>query len=179
MSVVDEQGRPEPPVAAGELSTLLGFLDFHRATLAWKCSGLDAVGLATTVGPSSMTLGGLLKHLAYVEDHWFAVRLLGRDPAPPWDTVDWAADEDWDWHSAAADSPEALHTLWVDAVARSRDAVDVALADGGLDRLADRGWRDGRRPSLRWILVHMVEEYARHNGHADLLREQVDGSTGE
>lgn len=179
MSVVDEQGRPEPPVAADETSTLLGFLEFHRATLAWKCAGLDAAGLATTVGPSSMTLGGLLKHLAYVEDHWFGGRLLGREPAPPWDTVDWAADADWDWNSAADDAPEALRTLWSDAVARSRSAVDAAFADGGLDRLAARPWRDGRTPNLRWIVVHMIEEYARHNGHADLLREQVDGSTGE
>lgn len=176
---VDEQGRTEPPVAADELATLLGFLEFHRETLAWKCDGLDAAGLATTVGASTMTLGGMLKHLAYVEDYWFGVRLHGRDPAPPWDAVDWAADGDWDWHSAADDSPDALRSLWRDAVARSRAAVDEALADGGLDRLAATPWRDGRAPNLRWVLVHMIEEYARHNGHADLLREQVDGTTGE
>jgi len=179
MTDLDEQGRPEPPVAADETDTLLGFLEFHRATLAWKCAGLGAAGLRATVGPSSMTLGGLLKHLAYVEDEWFVRALHGRDRQPPWDTVDWSADPDWDWHSAAYDTPEQLVALWQDAVARSRTLVAEALADGGLERLARRTWPDGRAPSLRWILVHLIEEYARHNGHADLIREAVDGETGE
>jgi uncharacterized damage-inducible protein DinB len=179
MSDLDEHGRPEPPLAADEASTLLGFLDFQRATLAWKCAGLDSAGLRATVGRSSMTLGGMLKHLAYVEDQWFSRSLHGREPQPPWDTVDWKADRDWDWNSAATDTPEQLRALWQDAVTRSRSLVAEALDDGGLDRLARRTWPDGRAPSLRWILVHMVEEYARHNGHADLLRESVDGQTGE
>lgn len=179
MTNLDEQGRPEPPLAADETATLLGFLDYQRATLAWKCGGLDAAGLRATVGPSSMTLGGLLKHLAYVEDYWFSQRLHGRDRQPPWDTVDWAADPDWDWHSAAEDSPEQLFALWGQAVTRSRSLVAEALADGGLERLAVPARGDPREPSLRWILVHMIEEYARHNGHADLFRESVDGLTGE
>lgn len=177
--VIDEQGRPEPPPAAGELATLQGFLEYQRATLEWKCRGLDSAGLHTTVGRSTMTLGGLLKHLAYVEDNWFGVFLHGHDPQPPWDTVDWAADDDWDWNSASEDSPEELRDLWVAAVERSREHVARALADGGLDRLADRSYPDGKTVSLRWILTHMIEEYARHNGHADLLREQVDGEVGE
>jgi pimeloyl-ACP methyl ester carboxylesterase/uncharacterized damage-inducible protein DinB len=176
---LDEQGRPEPPLAGDETATLLGFLDYQRATLAWKCSGLDAAGLSATVGASSMTLGGLLKHLAYVEDNWFGRRLLGLDRDPPWDTVDWQADPDWDWHSAAQDSPDQLRGLWQAAVARSRFRVAQGLAGGGLHGPARRTWPDGRAPSLRWILVHMIEEYARHNGHADLLRESVDGQTGE
>jgi uncharacterized damage-inducible protein DinB len=135
--------------------------------------------MTATVGVSPMTLGGLLKHMAYVEDHWFSRSLYGRDKSPPWDTVDWDADPDWEWHSAADDSPEQLLTVWSDAVARSRDLVTEALADGGLDQLARRAWSDGRAPNLRWIVVHMIEEYARHNGHADLLRESVDGVTGE
>jgi uncharacterized damage-inducible protein DinB len=179
MTNLDEQGRPEPPLAADETATLQGFLEYQRATLAWKCSGLDAAGLAATVAASSMTLGGMLKHLTYVEDLWCSRWLHGRDPAPPWDTVDWDADRDWDWHSAAENTPEQLHALWQDAVARSRSLVAEALADGGLERLARRTWPDGRTPSLRWILVHLVEEYARHNGHADLIRESVDGLTGE
>jgi uncharacterized damage-inducible protein DinB len=179
MTEIDEQGRPEPPVAADELGTLLGFLDFQRATLAWKCAGLDAAGLRATVGASSMTLGGLLKHLAYVEDAWFARWLHGHDRKPPWDAVDWTADPDWEWHSAASDTPAQLLTLWEGSVARSRELLAEALAQGGLDRPAQRAWPDGRSPTLRWILVHMVEEYARHNGHADLLRESVDGATGE
>jgi uncharacterized damage-inducible protein DinB len=179
MTVVDDHGRPEPPLTAGETDTLLGFLDYQRATLAWKCAGLDAAGLSATVGGSSMTLGGLLKHLALVEDHWFSRWLHGHQPQPPWDTVDWKADPDWDWHSAAGDSPEQLLTLWQDAVARSRSMVGEALAGGGLERLTRRTWPSGEAPSLRWVLVHMIEEYARHNGHADLLRESVDGATGE
>ena len=177
--VIDDHGRPEPPLAAGETDTLVGFLDYQRATLAWRCSGLDAAGLNATVGPSSMTLGGLLKHMAYVEAHWFSQSLHGRERQPPWDTVDWKADPDWEWHSATLDSPEQLHTIWDHAVRRSRELLAEALVGGGLEQLAKRTWADGSAPSLRWILVHMIEEYARHNGHADLLRESVDGVTGE
>ena len=168
----------EPPLAGDEADTLVGSLERQRATFAWKCSGVDATGMRATVGASSLTLGGLLKHLAYVEADWFSRWLHGRDRESPWDTVDWKADPDWDWHSAAEDTPEQLHALWQDAVARSRSLVTEALADGGLERPARRTWPDGRAPSLRWILVHMVEEYARHNGHADFLRERIDGATG-
>jgi uncharacterized damage-inducible protein DinB len=176
---IDEYGRPEPDQAADETTTLLGFLDYQRATLAWKCGGLDAAGLNATVGVSSMTLGGLLKHMALVEDIWFSRSLHGRERSAPWNTVDWDADSDWEWHSAADDTPEQLRTLWHDAVERSRALVTEALAGAGLEQLSHRTWADGSAPSLRWILVHMIEEYARHNGHADLLRESVDGETGE
>jgi uncharacterized damage-inducible protein DinB len=179
MTGLDEHGRPEPPLAADETATLLGFLDYQRATLAWKCGGLDAAGLAATVGASTMTLGGMLKHLSYVEDLWCSQWLHGFHPRPPWDTVDWDADVDWDWHSAADDTPEQLFALWQDTVARSRFLVAEALADADLDRPAQRAWPDGRTPSKRWILFHLIEEYARHNGHADLIRESVDGLTGE
>src|SRR6266487_1884350 len=101
MTDLDEQGRPEPPLAADETATLLGFLEYQRATLAWKCAGLDAAGLRATAAASSMTLGGMLKHLALVEAHWFSRSLHGRDLQAPWDTVDWDADPDWEWHSAA------------------------------------------------------------------------------
>ena len=176
---LDEQGRPEPPLAGDETATLLGFLEYQRATLAWKCAGLDAAGLRATVAASPMTLGGMLKHLAYVESDWCSRWLHGRDPEPPWNAVDWTADPDWDWHSAIEDTPEQLRTLWQDSVAHSRSLVAEAMADGGLARPARRTWPDGRAPSLRWILFHLVEEYARHNGHADLIRESVDGLTGE
>jgi uncharacterized damage-inducible protein DinB len=179
MTYLDEQGRPEPPLVGDEIATLLGFLDFQRVTLAWKCAGLDGTAMRATLPPSSMTLGGLLKHLTYDEANWFSRWLHGRDREPPWDTVDWKADPDWDWHSAVEDSPEQLFAFWQHTVDRSRSLVAEALADGGLERLARRSWPDGRAPSLRWILVHMIEEYARHNGHADLLRESVDGLTGE
>ena len=179
MTIFDKQGRPEPPVDGDEIGTLLGFLDFQRATLEWKASGLDAAGLNATVGASSMTLGGLVKHLALVEDHWFGVRLHGREQDRYWRQVDWTATPDWEWESAASDSPDALLALWRDAVDRSRTLVAEALSSGDLSQLANQARRTGERPSLRWILVHMIEEYARHNGHADLLREAVDGLTGE
>jgi hypothetical protein len=179
---MDSEGRAllhEPPVAGDELDTLLGELERVRGYLAWKCGNLDSAGLRATLGPSTMTLGGLLKHLALVEDDQFSVKLYGRDRHAPFDTVDWDADRDWEWHSAAQDSPEQLMSLWQDAVDRSRTLVAEAAADGGLDRLADFTWPDGRAPSLRRLIVDMIEEYARHVGHADLIRESVDGLVGE
>ena len=169
----------EPPVAGDETATLLGSLDRQREIFAWKCGGVDAAGLTATVGASSMTLGGLVKHLALVEDEYFTGRLLGQQLGAPWDAADWDADRDWEWHSAADDTPEQLEQLWREAVARSRSAVAEVLADGGLDQLCRRTWPDGRAPSLRRVLVDLIEEYARHVGHADLLREVVDGETGE
>ena len=179
MTDIDEHGRPEPPLTADEVGTLTGFLDYQRATLAWKCAGLDSTGLSATVAASSMTLGGMLKHLALVEDDWFSYTFCDQDRQPPWDTIDWDADSDWDWHSAAGDAPDQLLQLWQDAVGRSRSVVREALGRGGLDQTAARIWPDGQAPSLRWILCHLIEEYARHNGHADLIRESIDGQTGE
>ena len=176
---VKEQGHPEPPLAGDEAATLLGSLERQRATFAWKCGGLDAAGLRVTVGASSMTLGGLLKHLALVEADTFSGKLHGRDPGPPWNAVAWDADPDWEWRSAAEDTPEQLFALWRDAVERSRSLVAEALADGGLARPARRTWPDGLAPSLRRTLVDLIEEYARHVGHADLIRESVDGLVGE
>jgi uncharacterized damage-inducible protein DinB len=179
MTDVDEYGRPEPPLDADETGMLTGYLDYQRSTLAWKCAGLDSAGLSARVAVSSMTLGGLLKHMAFVESEWFSRWLHGRDRLPPFDAVDWAADRDWEWNSAADDTPEQLLALWQDTVARCRALLAEALASGGLGQPARHAWPDGRSPSLRWILCHMIEEYARHNGHADLLRESVDGQTGE
>jgi uncharacterized damage-inducible protein DinB len=179
MTVIDEHGRLEPPVAADEAATLLGFVDYQRATLAWKCRGVGPAGLNTTIAASSMTLGGLLKHMAFVELHWFSGSLFGLEPELPWSAVDWETDPDWEWRTAADDSPEQLFALWEHAVARSRTLLAEAMPNGGLGQLAVRTWSDGSAPSLRWILCHMIEEYARHNGHADLLREAVDGETGE
>jgi len=176
---LDEYGRPEPPLAADELTTLLGFLDYQRATLDWKSRGLDAAGLRATFGASSITLGSLLKHISAVEDYWFSRRLHGRDAAPRWITAEGDADPYWGWRPAPEDTYEQLHALWQEAMAHSRKMVDEALAEGGLDVLARQPWPNGESPSLRWIVVHMIEEYARHNGHADLLRESVDGETGE
>ncbi len=172
--------RVDPPLATGEAATLMAFLNYHRDTLRLKTAGLGAAELNATLAPSSMTLGGMLKHLALVEDNWFSVVLLGNEDAAPWRDVDWAADPDWEWHTAAQDTPERLRQLLDDAVDASDRCVGRALADGGLDQLSVReSRREDGRFSLRWILVHMIEEYARHNGHADLLRESIDGVVGE
>jgi hypothetical protein len=169
----------EPPVAGSELDTLLGELERLRGYLAWKCGNLDSAGLRATLGPSTITLGGLLKHLALVEDHQFSVKLYSAPPHSPFDAADWDADPDWEWHSAANDGPEQLMSLWQDLVARSRGLVAAAVADGGLDRPAAVTWPDGRAASLRRLITDMIEEYARHVGHADLIRESVDGLVGE
>lgn len=172
---IDDQGRPEPPLAANEVDTLLGFLEFQRATLAWKVDGLGAAGMRATTAASAMTLGGIVKHMAMVEDVWFWRWLNGQERSAPWNEVDWDAEPDWEFESALHDSPEDLLALWRGAVDESRRLVAEALQRGGLDQMAVRTYADGRSPNLRWILVHMIEEYARHNGHADLLREAFDG----
>jgi Protein of unknown function (DUF664) len=175
---LSEQGRPEPPAAGDEIATLLGFLERQRATFAWKCGGLDATGLRATLGASSMTLGGMLKHLARFEDDMSSEWLHGRAQRPPWNTVDWATDHDWDWRSAADDPPEQLYALWQEAVARSRAQFAEALTDGGTQQGMAISHARGALFSLRYILLNMIEEYARHNGHADLIRESVDGLVG-
>ena len=169
--------RTEPPVAADETTTLRAFLGHHRATLLRQTEGLDADQLARRLEPSAMTLGGMLKHLAFVEDWWFNRILLDNPAAPPFDTVDWDGDPDWDWHSAAEDAPDDLRRILVGAVERSEQILDRLLAEGETLDLVARRRRHGKRVTLRWILVHMIEEYARHCGHADLIRESIDGST--
>lgn len=175
----DEHGRPEPPREAGEAATLIGFLEYQRATLEWKCRGLTDEQLRVSRPPSTMTLGGMLKHLACVEDGWFTQVAAGQPDPEPWGSVDWDADPDWEWRTAAGDTPERLMSMWQEAVSRSRALVAEVGADGGLDRPAAFTWPDGRSPSLRRLLVDMIEEYARHVGHADLIRESVDGLVGE
>jgi hypothetical protein len=170
---LNQQGPLDPPDVGDEIATLLGFLERQRATFAWKCGGLDAAGLRTTIGASPLTLGGMLKHLARFEDDMSTEWLHGREQRAPWNAVDWDTDRDWDWRSAADDSPEQLYAIWRDAVARSRSLFAAALAEGGLDRHGG-----DELPSLRYILINMIEEYARHNGHADLIRESVDGLVG-
>jgi pimeloyl-ACP methyl ester carboxylesterase/uncharacterized damage-inducible protein DinB len=177
-AVIDEFGRIDPPMRGDEVETLLGFLDYQRATFDRKCIGLDADGLAVTVGVSSMTLGGLIKHMALVEDHWFSCSLHDNADRDPFGSVDWEADPDWEWRTAADDSPGELATLWHSSVNASRRLTDEALAADGFDTAAKRSGSRGT-VNLRWIVAHMIEEYARHNGHADLLREVVDGATGE
>lgn len=169
----------EPPLAGTEAEHLLGALDRLRTTFRWKADGLDRVGLDVPVGASTMTLGGLLKHLALVEDYYFTAKLAGEPLGEPWDAQAMEADPDWEWHSAAEDSPEELYALYDGAVERARARLSAALADGGLDQPVNLSWPDGRHPSLRRLLCDLIEEYGRHTGHADLIREAVDGRVGE
>ncbi len=175
MTHADEQSRPEPPLAGDETATLLGALERQRRYVAWKCGGLDAVGLRATLGPSTITLGGLLKHLALVEDNWIQVRFLGLPEREPWASAPWDNDRDWEFHTALNDAPDDLRALYQEASERSRQGIATA----SLSDLSVGADREGRHWNLRWILTHLIEETARHNGHADLLREAIDGLIGE
>jgi uncharacterized damage-inducible protein DinB len=168
--------RLDPPTHGDERTLLVAFLRYHRDTLRAKAGGLNQRQLAATLDPSEMTLGGMVKHLALVENSWLRDRFTGEGLSEPWRSVDWQADEDWDWHSAADDTPERLWALYDEMVA---DA-DAVIAAHDLDDLSAKRSRSSGEPfSLRWILLHLIEEYARHNGHADLIRESIDGETGE
>ncbi|NHC15746.1 mycothiol transferase [Motilibacter deserti] len=178
----------EPPFAGTEVEHLTGTLDRLRATFRWKADGLDAAGLQARVGASALTLGGLLKHLAAVEDYTFTVKLAGRSMGEPWESMgsggEVGAEEaeaagDWDFTSAARDTPEQLYALWDGAVERSRARLAAALAEGGLDRAVHATEPDDDPVSLRRLVCDLIEEYGRHTGHADLLRESVDGRVGE
>ena len=169
----------EPPLAGPEVEHLTGALNRLRTTFRWKADDLEAAGLQTRVGASSLTLGGLLKHLAAVEDYVFTVKLRGEPIGAPWDATGWDGSNDWEFTSAASDTPEQLYALWDGAVERSRARLAAALADGGLDQFVHASGPDGRHASLRRLVCDLIEEYGRHAGHADLLREAVDGLTGE
>lgn len=169
----------EPPTAGTEVEHLVGALDRLRTTFRWKADDLNAIGLRTRVGASSLTLGGLLKHLAAQEDYAFTTKLNGKPLGEPWDATGWDGSNDWEFTSADDDTPEQLYALWDGAVRRSRARLEEALAGGGLDQLIHVSWPDGRHASLRRLLCDLIEEYGRHTGHADLLREAVDGVVGE
>ncbi|GAB3426983.1 DinB family protein [Flindersiella endophytica] len=165
--------------AASEADQVLAVLERNRRTFAWKTFGLDEKGLRATTAASTMTLGGLVKHIALVEADWLAVKLAGQGYGDPWDGVDFDTDPDWEWRTGAEDAPEDLYALWRRAVERSRQLVAEVIEERGLDGPASFMWPDGRTPSVRVMLLDMIEEYARHAGHADILREAVDGRTGE
>jgi hypothetical protein len=195
----------EPPLAGTEVEHLLGALDRLRTTFRWKADGLDAEGLSTRVGASALTLGGLLAHLASVEDHMSTVRLTGEPMGEPWATFMAGSDPDegpepdsgpeWEQDAGPADDadgggdptfsladvlgPEDLYALWDGAVERARSRVVAALERGGPEQLVALSTPDGEHASLRRVLFDVVEEYGRHTGHADLIREAVDGRVGE
>ena len=123
--------RIDPPLAADEATTLRAFLDYHRETFRWKCRGLTQEQLAQSLPPTDMTLGGMMKHLAVVESGWFEETFAGGAQMPPFDTVDWDADRDWEWHTAKDDTPEELFALFDEAVRRADAVLDEALRGSG------------------------------------------------
>lgn len=170
----------EPPLASGEVEHLLGALNRLRTTFRWKADDLDAAGLRARVGASSLSLGGLLKHLAAAEDCMFTTKLTGEPIGAPWDAMGWDCRHSWAATFATeGDTPAELYALWDGAVERSHARLGTALAHGGLDQLVHLAWPDGRHGNLRRLVCDLIEEYGRHTGHADLLREAVDGLVGE
>jgi uncharacterized damage-inducible protein DinB len=164
--------RPMPPLNADERTILESWLDFHRVTLALKCEGLDdEQAAAASVPPSGVTLTGLVQHMAEVERNWFR-RVLAGEQAPP--IYDPQADPDAPDGGFELAEGATLH----DALATWRAEIACAREHCASRALADTGRFAEQDVSLRWIYVHMIEEYARHNGHADLLRERIDGTTG-
>lgn len=149
----------EPPFIGDERDTFIGSLERGRRLVAWKTRGLDAAGMSATLAPSTLTLGGLLTHLATVEDEMFQVR-LGEPSAV-------SVDDEW--------SPAGGAELWEAAVARSR----ATLARFGMDEIAPWTSSKGLQVTVRRLVADMIEEYARHLGHIDLIRESVDGLVGE
>jgi uncharacterized damage-inducible protein DinB len=166
---VQPSERREPPPSGTERDLLEAFLDFHRDTLLWKASGLTEERLRAPRTPSGMSLLGLVKHLAYVERSWLQRRFAGREVYIPWRT----GDPDGDFRVEADESPEAVFAFYRSEVAESRRIVAETAS---LETMAHE---TDRPVSLRWILIHMIEETARHNGHADIMRELTDGQTGE
>jgi uncharacterized damage-inducible protein DinB len=165
---MSKEGRPEPSRVAGERETLEKYLDYHRATLLWKTEGLSDEDLRRAVAPSGLTLLGLAKHLAYVERYWFQSVFAGIDVQFPWSDED----PDADFRVEPDETTEQILVLYRTECERSREISAAASLE---DRA--QGPRT-RELTLRWILAHMVEETARHNGHADIIRELIDGSTG-
>ncbi|GAA2284793.1 hypothetical protein GCM10010145_56120 [Streptomyces ruber] len=166
--------RTVPPVTADERTMLEGWLDFHRQTLALKCAGLDDAQLRTaSAAPSDLSLMGLVRHMAEVERSWFRRVLAAEDAGPIYYSDE---DPDGEFHPGEADTWEETHATWQAEIAVARGNA----ARFGLDDMSDgRHRRTGEAISLRWIYTHMIEEYARHNGHADLIRERIDGATGD
>jgi hypothetical protein len=172
----------EPPLAGTEAEHLVGTIERLRTTFRWKADGLDLGGLTRRIGGSDLTLGSLLKHLALVEDDTFMIKLDGVWPGEPWLQLGIASADDtsafgFDTTDMTA---EELYDLWDGAVRRSRATLSARLADvEALNQPVHLSDDDGNHPSLRRLLFDLIEEYGRHTGHADLLREAIDGVVGE
>jgi hypothetical protein len=169
----------EPPLAGTESEHLVGALDRLRTTFRYKADDLDAAALQTRIGASSLSIGALLKHLAMVEDYYSTTKLSGDPLGEQWADNGWDDNDDWELDSAADDSPDHLYALYDGAVERARAKLAAALADGGLDQHIHASDGEGNHASLRRMVCDLIEEYGRHTGHADLLREAIDGRVGE
>jgi hypothetical protein len=167
----------EPPLAGTEVEQLLGALDRLRTTFRFKADDLDETALRARVGASTLSLGGLLKHLAACEDVMFTRKLNGTNPGDPWG--DWDGRGDWSFTFDDNQPAVELYALWDGAVARSRVRLAAALANGGLGQPSALEWPGRGRLSVRRLVCDLIEEYGRHTGHADILREVVDGRVGE
>ncbi|MEU5365079.1 DinB family protein [Streptomyces sp. NPDC005925] len=165
--------RSLPSTTADERAMLEGWLDYHRQTLAHKCEGLSDAQLRTaSAAPSDLTLMGLVRHMAEVEQHWFRRVLMADDSKPLYSSE---ADPDGEFHLTEEDTWQEARAAWQAEIDTARrNAAGLGLDDVGRGRSRLAG-----TISLRWIYTHMIEEYARHNGHADLLRERIDGATGD
>lgn len=167
---------PKIPNRGSELGLLRAFLNYQRAVLIDKASGLADEELHTRLPPSTLTLGGLINHMALVEDDWFTSDFKGEDLPDLWATAPWDDDRDWEFTNASEVPTEELFERYRSAIARSEAILD-GVTD--LDQLSVKTNRDSEHWSMRWILIHMIEETARHAGHADLIRESIDGSVGD
>ncbi len=170
---------PELPVVlrtGDELAMLRSYIAFYRAVLVRKCAGLSREQLHRRREPSTMSLGGLLFHSGLVEDWWCTHRIAGLAVPEPWAHADWDADRDWEWTLAATLGPQEIDAQFAESVARSQAVLDAVTS---ADQLAAGVDDKGQGCSVRWVLLHLLEEYARHCGHADLLREWIDGASGD
>jgi uncharacterized damage-inducible protein DinB len=167
--------RIDPQSTSDERTSLLEYLNYQRATVLLKTEGLSKEQLNRTHPPSTLTLAGLLKHLWLVEDSWIKERFLGLPEAEPWASAPFDVDWDWDFHSAPDDEPDALRLSYERACATN----DELIAAHDLDDIAVAKLKNGNEWTLRWVLLHLIEETARHAGHADLIREAIDGTVGE
>lgn len=169
--IAPEVMRPEMPRAADERTTLETWLDLHRQTLLMKCSGLDAEQLKQrSVAPSTLTLHGLVRHMAEVERNWFRIRYAGQDIGSLYSTEAWP---DADFDDLESADPAIDFATFAEEVSLAQAATVGCSLDDTFEHP-----RSGMVIDLRWVYVHMIEEYARHIGHADLLRERIDGVTG-
>ncbi len=168
----------EPPVAGDEYGALFGALERQRATFRYKCDDLDEAGLRAKLATSTLSLGGLLVHLALVEEYTVGVKIEGGRLSARWSVLSEDEGEGAEFQWAETASAREIYNLYDEVVAECRRRLE-RVAAGGLDQLVVAAWPDGRRANVRRIVTDLLEEYARHTGHADLLREAVDGRVGE